>query len=92
MSFGARWTATDPFETIDLAGLDVHLAVARNLFPELSGATEPPETLESLVTEGALGCKNGVGLLGVYGPEAIEARGRPILLGLRGIRTEGETT
>jgi 3-hydroxybutyryl-CoA dehydrogenase len=92
---GARWAVIGPFQTLDLAGLDVHLAVARNLFPELSRATEAPAMLEGLVADGALGCKNGLGLLGVYGPEAVTeivARRRRVLAGLRKIRSNGEAT
>jgi 3-hydroxybutyryl-CoA dehydrogenase len=85
---GARWAAVGPFETVDLAGLDVHLAVARNLFPELSNQTTAPAALVERVEAGALGCKNGTGLRGVYTPEAVEAlqslrtrvlRGLPLL-------------
>ena len=37
---GPRWAAIGPFMSMDLAGLDVHRAVAEQLFPRLSGA--PP--------------------------------------------------
>ena len=42
---GARWAALGPFETMDLAGLEVHAAVAAALFPLLSGAAELPAEL-----------------------------------------------
>ncbi len=64
---GARWAAIGPFQTVDLAGLDVHLAVAHNLYPVLSTETSPPAALEAAVADGALGCKGGRGLLGDYG-------------------------
>lgn len=70
---GARWAAVGPFQTIDLAGLDIHLAVARNLYPELSCETEPSERIEELVGEGSLGCKSGRGLLGDYDQARVEA-------------------
>jgi 3-hydroxybutyryl-CoA dehydrogenase len=38
---GARWAAIGPFETMDLAGLDVHAAVAANLWPELATTSKP---------------------------------------------------
>ena len=38
---GARWAAVGPFQIADLAGLDVYLAVIRNLYPELSTAQSP---------------------------------------------------
>ena len=39
---GARWAALGPFETMDLAGLEVHAAVAAALFPLLSDGAELP--------------------------------------------------
>ena len=39
---GARWAALGPFETMDLAGLEVHAAVAAALFPLLSGTRGAP--------------------------------------------------
>ena len=58
---------------MDLAGLDVHLAVTRNLFPELSNRTDPPEALLQLTGKGKLGVKSGEGLRGTYDGERIEA-------------------
>lgn len=69
---GARWAAIGPFETMDLGGLDVFAAVAKNLLPELSNAGEPPAFLERAVADGALGIKTGRGLRGDYTQEAIE--------------------
>ena len=63
---GPRWAALGPLQCMDLAGLDVHLAVARALFPELAVDTEPPRALAELVEAGHLGAKSGAGLLGVY--------------------------
>ena len=70
---GPRWAGVGPFETMDLAGLDVHLAVTRNLFPELSNRTDPPEALLQLTGRGKLGVKSGEGLRGTYDHERIEA-------------------
>jgi len=70
---GPRWSAVGPFETMDLAGLDVHRAVARSLFPTLSNAAEPPPWLEAFLARGALGVKSGEGMLGTYEAAAIEA-------------------
>lgn len=73
---GPRWSAVGPFETVDLAGLDVHRAVARGLFPTLSNAAEPPVALEAALERGALGAKSGEGILGRYDARAIEALAR----------------
>jgi 3-hydroxybutyryl-CoA dehydrogenase len=70
---GPRWAAVGPFQTVDLAGLDIHLASVRNLFAELAAGTEPPDPLVSSVARGALGAKSGEGLLGRY-DEATLAR------------------
>jgi 3-hydroxybutyryl-CoA dehydrogenase len=65
-SLGARWAAIGPFEAMDLAGLDVHAAVASNLWPELASESEPPETIARTLETGALGVKSGRGLRGDY--------------------------
>jgi 3-hydroxybutyryl-CoA dehydrogenase len=70
---GARWAGIGPFETMDLAGLDVHAAVAANLWPELSDATEPSASIARALDAGALGVKSGRGLLGDYTPAAAAA-------------------
>jgi 3-hydroxybutyryl-CoA dehydrogenase len=64
-----RWSAVGPFQSMDLAGLDVHLAVARALFPVLATDTGPPALVADLVAAGRLGAKTGSGLLGDYPPE-----------------------
>lgn len=68
---GPRWAGVGPYEAMDLAGLDVHFEVARRLFPLLSNEVRPPELLERLVSEGALGTKSGRGLHGHYDEETI---------------------
>src|SRR5262245_13395282 len=64
---GARWAAVGPFQIADLAGLDVYLAVIRNLYPDLSTDQAPARTLVETVESGAHGVKTGRGLLGEYG-------------------------
>ena len=86
---GARWAAIGPFETMDLAGLDVHAAVAENLWPELSREAEPSPTIARAVESGALGVRSGRGLRGNYGPEdaaALAARRERVLRGLSSLR------
>ena len=91
---GARWAAIGPFEAMDLAGLDVHAAVAANLYPELSNEREPSPALARVVATGALGVKNGRGLRGEYAPEAateLRTRRDRVLRGLPELRDRGET-
>jgi 3-hydroxybutyryl-CoA dehydrogenase len=72
-SLGPRWAVVGPFAAMDLAGLDVHAAVAQALFPRLSRAESVPELLRAALQEGALGTKTGAGLRGGYAPgEAAE--------------------
>lgn len=83
---GARWAAVGPLTSMDLAGLDVHLEVARQLFPRLANTTEPPSRLVSAVASGELGAKTGRGLRGAYGPARIAEladRRAEVLLGLQ---------
>ena len=70
---GPRWAALGPFQCMDFAGLDVHLAVAKLLFADLACDRVAPKELEDLVDEGHLGVKSGFGLGGQYSPE--QARG-----------------
>jgi 3-hydroxybutyryl-CoA dehydrogenase len=51
---GARWAAIGPFETMDLAGLDVHAAVAANLWPELANTTKPSASIAEARERGTL--------------------------------------
>ena len=84
---GARWAALGPFETMDLAGLDVHAAVAAALFPLLSRTAELPGELVALRAGGAGGARAGRGLLGDYSPERVrelETRRDETLISLHG--------
>lgn len=63
---GPRWAAVGPFESMDLAGLDVHWEVVKQLFPKLANYTHPPILLERLVEEGSFGAKSHQGLSGAY--------------------------
>ena len=86
---GSRWAAIGPFETMDLAGLDVHAAVAANLWPELAGGRVPSPTIARVLETGALGVKNGRGLRGEYDEmdaEALKERRNRVLRGLRALR------
>src|SRR3954454_4611843 len=76
---GARWAAIGPFETMDLAGLDVHAAVAANLWPELATGTEPSPSIASVI-------ESGGGLRGDTPPEVLKARRNRVLRGLPALR------
>jgi 3-hydroxybutyryl-CoA dehydrogenase len=76
---GARWAAIGPFETMDLAGLDVHAAVAANLWPELSNTTEPSASIARAVT-------SGEPLRGETPPDVLQERRNRVLRGLPALR------
>jgi 3-hydroxybutyryl-CoA dehydrogenase len=86
---GPRWAAIGPFMSMDLAGLDVHCAVAEQLFPQLSRDTAVPPMLTALTDAGSFGAKVGRGLLGRYDEQqvrsVVELRAR-VLLALDGMR------
>ncbi len=68
---GPRWASLGPFQNMDLAGLDVHVAVARALYPALATDQLPPAALVDHVARGWLGAKSGHGLLGEYTEEQV---------------------
>jgi 3-hydroxybutyryl-CoA dehydrogenase len=76
---GARWAAIGPFETMDLAGLDVHAAVAANLWPELSTTTKPSPSIARAV-------ESGGALRGESPSEELRARRDRVLRGLPELR------
>jgi 3-hydroxyacyl-CoA dehydrogenase len=78
---GARWAAIGPFETMDLAGLDVHAAVAANLWPELANTTEPSETIAKTLERGG-------SLRGDTAPDVLKARRDRVLRGLKTLRED----
>ena len=51
---GSRWAAIGPFQTMDLAGLDVHAAVAENLWPELATTSSPSRSIEAARERGSI--------------------------------------
>jgi len=78
---GARWAAIGPFETMDLAGLDVHAAVAANLWPELANTREPSETIAKTLERGG-------SLRGDTAPDVLKARRDRVLRGLKALRED----
>ena len=75
---GARWAAIGPFETMDLAGLDVHAAVAANLWPELATTTKPSASIAAASERGSIRAD--------FDPEALKERRDRVLRALRELR------
>lgn len=72
---GARWAAIGPFQTMDLAGLDVHAAVAENLWPELATTSRPSRSIDAARERGSIRAD--------FDAEELEARRDRILRLLR---------
>lgn len=61
MGFGLRALVTGPMRQRDLAGLDLHLAIQRELWPDIDSSVEPNLKVASMVERGDLGIKTGRG-------------------------------
>lgn len=70
-SLGRRWSVAGPFETADLAGLDLILAILDQLLPSIASSRDAPEILRDKVVQGELGVKTGVGFRGEWPPERV---------------------
>jgi 3-hydroxybutyryl-CoA dehydrogenase len=75
-SFGRRLAFAGVFEIFDAAGLDVTLAVADQLFPQIDRSQQPPSGFRERVAQGALGVKSGRGFYDWTPEEADELRRR----------------
>jgi 3-hydroxybutyryl-CoA dehydrogenase len=74
---GLRWAVLGPMRSTDLAGVGTAVAVARQLFPELSDADAPQQPLTSLLQAGRLGVASGEGFYSYDDGESVaEARDR----------------
>jgi 3-hydroxyacyl-CoA dehydrogenase len=58
---GLRWVVLGPMHSTDLAGVPTAVAVARELYPQLSKAEEPQPVLAELLETGRLGVSSGAG-------------------------------
>lgn len=91
-SFGFRLPVIGPFESFDMVGLDVVLAVAEYLLPDLSASLTPPESLKAKVARGETGLKSGKGIY-EWPPEKVqkmlEKRDRDLV---RRVRDQGRET
>ncbi len=64
-------TFAGPFRFMDLTGIPAYLTVMKDLFPELSNATQAPKFMEELVASGAQGVSNAQGFY-PYTPQSAE--------------------
>jgi 3-hydroxyacyl-CoA dehydrogenase len=59
--YATRTAAIGPFETVDIAGLELFETIASELYPHLATAAEPQEPLTRRVREGRTGIDAGAG-------------------------------
>ena len=73
--YATRTAAVGPFETMDIAGLDLFSTIAGDLFPELSDDDEPQSPLTDAVEAGRTGIDAGAGFFEYdESPEAVTGR------------------
>ena len=73
-SFGLRFMVSGPLEQRDLGGLDLHVALARGLWPHLSKSDGPFAPVVEMVERGDLGLKSGKGFFDWSGRDPEEVR------------------
>jgi 3-hydroxyacyl-CoA dehydrogenase len=74
--FGRRLAVAGPFEIADAGGIDVWLAVAGLLFPDLATSDAPPTFAQEIAVRGDLGLKTGRGFYDWTPEEAAALRER----------------
>ena len=74
--FGRRLSVAGVFQIFDAAGLDVTLAVADQLFPDIATTSSAPPLLRDKVERGDLGIKSGRGFYDWPPDDAIALRTR----------------
>jgi 3-hydroxyacyl-CoA dehydrogenase len=97
-SIGFRLASIGPLITMDLGGLQLWLKVMENLLPQIRSATEPPETLKALVSQGHTGIRSGQGFYDYSSDwsegdveEAIRKRDREFLQRLKNLYGESDS-
>lgn len=73
--YALRTATVGPFETVDLAGLDLFQTIAADLYPHLSDTDEPGECFEEYLDRGRTGVEDGAGFH-EYEDSPDEVRGR----------------
>lgn len=74
MGFGLRYLVSGPLEQRDLGGLDLHAALAGELWPHLDRSTGPFPFVKEMVARGELGLKTGKGFYDWSGVDENEVR------------------
>jgi 3-hydroxybutyryl-CoA dehydrogenase len=89
---GLRWAVLGPMRSTDLAGVGTAVAVARQLFPELSNADAPQQPLTSLLQAGRLGASSGAGFYSYHDGDSVAKTRDRLLSTVLGALAEAERT
>lgn len=82
--YATRTAAIGPFETMDIAGLDLFATIAADLYPELANDDEPQEALRERVRDGRTGIDMGTGFFEYnIAPEAVTRRRDEMVAAIR---------
>ncbi len=83
-SIGLRSVVSGPLEQRDIAGLDLHVDISRQLWPDLDQSQEPHQYVLNKLKEGDLGLKTGCGFYDWTGkdPEVVRSTKNDVLLSL----------
>ena len=90
-ALGRRWAAAGVFEVGEIAGWDLFLAIASELFPKLASSPGIPRVLSERVGRGELGVKSGRGFY-EWTPESAAAAREQIASGLSAIEDWSRTS
>jgi 3-hydroxybutyryl-CoA dehydrogenase len=84
--YARRTAVIGPFETIDLAGLDLFQRVGSDLLPHLSDADAPSDRFDEYIDDGRNGIGTGAGFFEYDDPPgAVERRRDDVLVDLAGV-------
>ena len=82
--YATRTAAIGPFETMDIAGLDLFAAIAADLYPNLASDNIPQETLTERVNRGQTGIDAGEGFFPYdIGPEKVRRNRDEMIAAIR---------